>query len=231
MNLLTVIVIALLILYAFWGYKAGLIKTIFSICSMIVALALTFVISPQISKALQANEKVVGYFSEKVQNAMNLDKITNSITDKASEIDKLPIPESFKESLKENNTVEAQVALGVNNFSDYLSHSIACMIINTLCFVVIFLVLIVGLKILCTVLNIISKLPVLHQINKFTGLLAGLARGLIAIWLLCIILVLFSSTTWGKACFEMINESVFLSILYNNNLLIQFVADISKSIM
>lgn len=230
MNLLTLIVIGIIVLYTFLGYKAGLIKTIFSICSMIVALVLTIVISPHISTALKEKENVVSYFSEKVDSALNLDKIDTTIGDKAEQIKSLPIPESLKKQLLGNDNSNAYSALNVTEFTDYISHSIACIIINALSFVITFIVLLIALRIICMLLDIISKLPVIHQINKLTGLIAGFIRGMITIWLLCIVLTMFSGSNFGKDCFEMINESVFLSIIYNNNFILNFIVDFSKSL-
>jgi uncharacterized membrane protein required for colicin V production len=231
MNILVLVVIGILLLFTFLGYKAGLIKTVFSICSMIVALVLTLLISPQLSKALQANDKIVGYFSEKVESALDLDKVDDSISDKLSGIDKLPIPDSMKESLRKNDNSEAYDILGVSNSTEYISYSMACMIINALSFAITFLILLIGLRVLCLVLDIISKLPVLHQINKLAGLIAGVVRGMIVIWLLCIVLTMFSGSELGKSCYEMINESAFLGFIYNNNFILRFVVDIKKVIL
>lgn len=227
MNVLVVIVVGILVLCMFMGYRAGLIKTIFSIFSMVVALILTMFISPYVSKALQSNEKIVDYFSQKVIVVLNLDEMNQTIQDKVEQIDKLPIPQTMKQSLKHNDTSETESALGATDFTGYLSRSIACMILNSLSFAITYVILIILLRVLCIVLNIISKLPVIHQINKMTGLAAGLIQGLIIVWLLCIVLVSFSGTGWGKSCYEMINQNDFLGLLYNNNLILKFVTDLT----
>jgi hypothetical protein len=105
------------------------------------------------------------------------------------------------------------------------------MIINALSFAITFLILLIGLRVLCLVLDVISKLPVLHQINKLAGLIAGVVRGVIVIWLLCIVLTMFSGSELGKSCYEMINESSFLGFIYNNNFILRFVVDIKKVIL
>lgn len=227
MNTLVLVVIGILIIYTLLGYRAGLIKTVFSICSMIVALILTLMISPHISKAMQSNEKIVTYFSEKVENVLNLDESFNqSVSDSVSGIDKLPLPKTLKDSLIKNKNAQTYDALGVTNFSEYISHSLARIVINALSFIGTFVLLLIGLRILCKVLDVISKLPVLNQINKFTGFVAGFAKGLIVLWLLCIALIMFSGTQVGKACFEMINESTFLGIIYNNNVILYFITKV-----
>lgn len=227
MNTLFFVVIGIIVLFSYLGYRAGLIKTVFSICSMIIALVFTLLISPNISKALQSNDHIVDYFSKKVEKVLKLDeKLDQSITDQLSGIDKLPIPKSIKNSLIKNNTSKAYEVLGVSSFTEYVSHSIARIVINALSFVVTFILLLIGLRILCMVLDVISKLPVINQINKLTGLIAGFVKGMIVIWLLSIVLLMFSGTELGKSCFEMINESSFLGLIYNNNFILYFITKV-----
>ena len=66
MNVLFIVVIVFLAVSSLYGMKRGLIKTVFSIFSMITALFLTALISPMVSKQLQSNEKVVTYFADRV---------------------------------------------------------------------------------------------------------------------------------------------------------------------
>lgn len=231
MNTLTLLVIGIIALFTFLGYRAGLIKTIFSIFSLIATLILTLIINPYVSTALQSNEQVIGYFSEKVEEALSLDEVDQSIQNKATAVDKLPIPKNFKNTLIKNDNVDSYDVLGVSNFKDYISNSIARMVINALSFAITFIIIFISLKILFGVLNIISKLPVLHQINKLTGLLAGFVQGLLVVWLLCIGLTVLSGTHLGRICFEMINESKFLGLVYNNNLILQFFVDITKIVL
>lgn len=229
MNALVIIVIAILILNAYLGMRAGFIKTVFSIFSMIVALILTLVLSPYLSKTLQQNEKLVTYLSEKSAEVLNLDEIDDKISQKVEDnfIQKLPLPDSIKETLQKNNNADTYDTLGVKGFKDYVSHAVASIMINAISFVISFVVLIILLRVLCTVLNIISKLPILHQINKLVGLLAGGIHGLIIVWLLFILLTVFGGTKIGQECFTMMNESSFLSALYNNNLILHFVTNLS----
>lgn len=226
MNWLVLVVIAILLVYGILGYKMGLIKTVFSICSMIVALILTMFITPQVSNALQKNDKVVTYFSEKVEEVLKLDQLDEKMAGVAKEevIKDLPLPDFIKDALVENDETSVYKDLDVSSFSQYLSHSIALTIIKALSFIATFLILLIVLRILCSVLDIISKLPVLKQINQLTGLAAGLARGLIVIWVLCVVITVFSGTEWGKDCFEMINSNTFLSLLYNNNFILKILA-------
>ncbi|MBE5960234.1 MAG: CvpA family protein [Lachnospiraceae bacterium] len=226
MNIALVVVLLILIVNAFYGRKAGLIKTVFSLFSMVAAVLLSSFISPQVSKVLQENEAVVEYMSDKVEAVLPLEDLGNKITDQISFVDSLPIPASMKTSIIENNNSDTYAQMAVDNFTAYITHAVANIILNAIAFIVTFLVIIIVLNIVCSVLNIISKLPILNQINKTAGMLVGIAQGLIIIWVLGILVTVFSGSTMGQEIFKMINENEFLSFLYDNNLILRFIANV-----
>ncbi len=150
--------------------------------------------------------------------------------DKVSEqvefINKLPMPKAIRHTLVENNTKDVYKAMAVDNFKEYISNSISRIIINAASFLVIMVIILIGLALLCEALNIISKLPIINGLNKTAGLLAGLLQGIVVVWIGCIVLTVLGGTKLGQNMFEMINESTFLSIIYNNNLLLNFIINL-----
>jgi energy-coupling factor transporter transmembrane protein EcfT len=229
-NWVFIIVVLLLLAYGLKGRKDGFIKTIFFMFSVIVALIITMVINPYVSKELQNNEKISGYISNKIAVVLDIDQDKNKddITNQKNTIDQLVLPKSIKNSLKENNNSEVYKALIVDNFGEYVSGYLAVIVINAASFFLIYLIIRIALFIICRALNLFSKLPIINGMNKTAGLLVGVLRGLIAIWILCIILTIFSGTNAGKIIYAYINDSVFLSSIYNNNLLFLVIKDIAK---
>ena len=87
-------------------------------------------------------------------------------------------------------------------------------------YVLTFIIISIGLSVACTVLDIVAKLPVLHQINSTAGLLVGLADGLLKVWIVFIVLDLFADTEWGSLILALISQNEFLASLYQNNILL-----------
>lgn len=230
MNWLLIIVVVILVVNALIGMKVGFIKTVFSLCSMIVALVLTLWISPYVNDAMKGNEKFVNYVGTKVEKILPL--VEDKADQKAKEtaIDKMALPESIKNALLENDNAKVYEDLAVNSFKDYLKSYITGIVINALAFIVTFIVLLVLLWVLCFALNIISKLPLLNQINKMGGLIAGVVHGLVVVWLLFVLITVFASSEWGQKAMEMIKDNQILSIIYNNNFILKFVTSASKII-
>lgn len=222
MNWILILVLGILIVNGLIGLKAGFVKTIFSLLSMIVALVLTTWLSPMVNQSLQKNEMIHGYITEKVETMLSLEEEKTDIKDQEEFIESLPLPKSFKDTLIEQKEAK------VSDLKAYITTYVTGVIINSLAFFLTFIVIIIALWILCFALNIISKLPILNQINKLAGLIVGLMQGLIVVWILFILLTIFGGSVFGQQVFILIEESKILSIIYNNNLLLSVVSNAAK---
>lgn len=232
MNWLVIAVVAVLVAFAFKGRKTGFIKTIFSIFSIIIAIVVASAISPYVSKALRTNENFYNYIYDRVEDVVKLkveDKDKTTVSEQVEAIDKLSLPESIKKNLLENKSnSEVYKALNVDTFKGYVNGYITTLVINAISFLITYLVVTIILIVVCAALNIISKLPIINGLNKTAGLLVGVFEGLLVIWMLCIVLTAFSSTQTAQKLYELIQESQFLSCLYNNNLLLRCVTNMVK---
>ena len=228
MNWLLVVVLVILIGNALVGMKVGIIKTIFSLCSLIVSLVLTVWISPVVNDFMRGNEAFYSNITERVEKMLPFEEEEAKVSEQVSIIEKLPLPQSIRDSLIENNNTEVYKALSINSFKDYVSNYLTGIIINALAFIVTFVIILIALWALSLALNIISKLPLLNQINKTAGLLAGLLHGFIIVWLFFILLTVFGGTEFGQKALQMIGESQVLSIIYNNNFLLRFITSAAK---
>lgn len=222
MNWILILVLGILIVNGLIGLKAGFIKTIFSLLSMIVALMLTSWLSPMVNQSLQKNDKIHGYITDKVETMLSLEEEKTDIKDQEEFIESLPLPKSFRDTLIEQKDAK------VSDLKAYITSYVTGVIINSLAFFLTFIVIMIALWILCFALNIISKLPILNQINKLAGLIVGLMQGLIVVWILFVLLTVFGGSNFGQQAFILIEESKILSIIYNNNLLLSIVANAAK---
>ena len=230
MNWLVIIVLAILIVNAFIGRKVGFIRTVFSLCSMIVAVILTIWINPYVNDFMRGNEKIYQGISSQVEKMITLSEKQADTSEQVSIIEGMHLPQSLKDSLIENNNAQAYKALAIDNFNDYVVSYLTGLIINAMSFIITFVVILIILWVLCFTLNIISKLPLLNQINKSAGFIAGLIHGLIVVWLFFILITVFGSTQIGQQGLEMIGESQILNLIYNNNFILQFITSITKII-
>lgn len=231
MNWLLIVVLGILVVNALIGRKAGFIKTVFSLCSMVVAIILTIWISPTVNDLMKDNDKFRGYITERVEQIVN-DEVEEKKEDSTNQVvDKLPLPKSLKESLTKSIETKDKGKLPTAKLKDYITEYLVNMIIKSLSFVVTFVAILILLWILCFALNIISKLPILNSVNKTAGLIAGLIHGLVVVWIFFLLINVFGGTGLGRDALKMIEENVFLSLLYDYNLLLRFIVDAAKMII
>ncbi|ROR23608.1 colicin V production protein [Mobilisporobacter senegalensis] len=228
MNWLVVVVLAILIFYGFKGKREGFIKTVFTLFSLIFALFLTSTFSPYISKALQNNEKIYSYISGAVSKIVEVEKEDGTVTEQVEDIKELSLPNSLKNALIENNNGEVYKALAINSFKEYVNNYLTCVIINALSFILTFLIINIALFLISNTLDLISKLPIINGLNKSAGFIIGLIHGLVVIWVLCILLTCFGGSEWGGDIYKLINESSFLMMIYDNNLLLSVITNMAK---
>ncbi len=228
MNWLEILVIVIIAGYTLNGRRRGFIKTVFTLFSTIIALLLTMWISPMVNKEVQKNEKVMTFVNNKVEKVVDFGKKNDKTSEQMNFIDKLFLPGPIKNALKENNTGDVYTAMAVNSFEEYITGTISRIIINAAVFIIVMLLVMIILGIISRALDIISKLPLINGLNKTAGLLVGLLHGIIITWIGFILLTMFSSTNIGKTMFLLINESKFLTMLYDNNLLLRYITDIGK---
>jgi uncharacterized membrane protein required for colicin V production len=231
MNWLLVVVIAILAVNALIGIRAGFIKTVFSLCSLVVAIILTVWISPVVNNVMKGNDKIYHAISSNVEKALPFSEEEAVAGEPSSLIEKLHLPQSIKDSLVENNNEEVYKELSISSFRDYVSSYLTGVIINAIAFIITFTVILILLWAICIALDIVSKLPLLNQINKLAGFLAGLVHGLVIVWLLFILLTVFGSSSYGQKAMELIGKSQILSIIYDNNFLLQFITSVAKMIL
>ena len=68
-------------------------------------------------------------------------------------------------------------------------------------------------------LEMLAKVPGLSFLNRLMGAGFGLAQQLLLLWLFLLLVAIFSSTSWGAYLYQTVQESVWMSVLYENNLL------------
>lgn len=68
-------------------------------------------------------------------------------------------------------------------------------------------------------LEVLSKVPGLSLLNRLAGACFGLVQQLLFLWLLFLLVAIFSSTSWGSAVYQAIQDSMWMKPLYENNLL------------
>ncbi len=220
MNWLLILVLVVIGVCGFAGYRKGLVRVLFSLLAVVLSLVFVGFVFPFVGTLLQEHTGLHAYVKER-SNAMvaewNESREVGTEEGRYAAIDSYEVPEYLKSYFKKGHTTETLET----EFNDYISDKIAELAINVVSFVISFLVIAIVLHALAFLLDTVMKLPILNSINRIGGLAAGLAEGLLAVWIFFLVITFLCSTEFGKECMRLIDNGKILSLLYNENLLMR----------
>ena len=194
--LLDLILLAIVGIFAFIGYKKGFVKIVLGILAFVVALIITIAIY-----------KPVGSI---IMQKTNIDEtIEQKISDKF-------LPSNLKS--KTENLPGGLLDKGIDTVNA-ISKGATEKAIMAVSFIIVFLAVRLLLKIIELMFELLTELPVLKQFDKIGGTILGFIRGLL------IIIVLFAAISWLSPLMKeehlnIINKSIICSYLYRHNIIV-----------
>ena len=226
---LTYIIIAVIILSVFFGWRNGFVRTLMAMVSWILVILLAGWMNPYVSGFLRKNTSVETYLTDKC-TAFLEDHFESGDSPGAEEqnnwIESLTVPESLKNALKENNNEQAYQTLGVSGFSDYVGKYLAHGITNGIAFLLAVFLAALLVRQIGHALNLLAWLPGIGFLNHLGGAIFGVARGVLWMWLFFILITVFADTSWGSACMREVGRDTLLNYLYSHNYLMNIILNI-----
>lgn len=128
------------------------------------------------------------------------------------------LPQFVKDLLVENNNTAIYKELGVTYFAEYVAEYMSNLVVKIVSFLLTFVFAFVIVKALSAAIDIIGELPVLGTLNHAGGAMIGIVQAVLIVWFLFLIITLMYTSQLGRDCFVMIEESKFLSFLYDTNI-------------
>jgi len=196
--LIDLIVLALIALSTFIGYKRGLIKVAFKLVSFILAIAISVVLYKPVSNFIINYTSIDDNIETTIEERLSSSDTTNE------EID---------------NFVANYFANIKNASSAVIADSISKTIINVGCMILVFIISNIILLFFKFTGDLIAKLPIIKQVNNIGGFLYGLLKGFIIIYLLLALIAIISPVMDINELINIINNSIITNIMYNNNII------------
>ena len=198
------IIIAIILLFTFLGYKRGLIKVAIKLCTFIIAIIIAFALYKPISNLV-------------IENTSIDESIESAITDRI-----LPEGASVDDEVELSNDLPSVILENSENTVKGIATSFSNTIIETGCFLIIFIAVKIILKFVTVLADLIAKLPILKQFNALGGTIYGVLEGLFIVFVGFAIVSLIAPLL-DVYILEAINSSTLGSIFYNNNIILNFI--------
>lgn len=209
-DILIVLIIGLCI---FAGYKKGLMKVLFKIVSFILALIIALILHGPISNFIINNTNIDENLETLIIN--NIDP-NNEVIDENGQL---------KENSNNSETIQEYIINSIGdvkeNVENAAARSIAITIINIAVLILILLITRIVLGVLNIIIDIVAKLPIIKQFNSAGGLIFGAVEGLIIVYVLLAICALIAPIFSDLQLINSINNSTLGKLMYDNNILLK----------
>lgn len=230
MNICNIIIGIVFLGFILVGWFQGMFRVVVSAAGLIASIFVSIYISPYVSGYLQENtkidDKIAGYIAQELQYSDTGQEVTRGM--QIAAINSLPLPETLKATILDNNNSEVYDVLAVRGVYDYIAMSIAVVILNAAVFLALIMVCRFIFWILGRKLKDLTKLPILHSIDKVGGGVLGGLKGFLWIWIFFLFLSITSSMEWSRSLIAQISTSPILKYMYDNNFLVDLVGDFTR---
>ena len=200
-----IVALLIIVIYALIGFFKGFTEFVFQVIAIIIAIAVVFFAYKPVANVVmdtQLDEKVYATIYD------NLSKTSIAEGDEIKE-------EDTNMSKGIINTINGYVTeakeSAEQNVAEYVSSKLAVIVV----YLILFMIRIV--------LDIIGKMPILREGNEVLGVVIGVVKGLLAVYLLLALASGLSPILSQFGIIKAIEDSTVASILYNHNIIIDLI--------
>ncbi|OQB14726.1 MAG: Colicin V production protein [Firmicutes bacterium ADurb.Bin193] len=183
---------------ALWGWRSGFVRSVFHLGYYIIAAVVALFLYPVVSSYLIKSPLATFIHDKIILPRLATDSV------------KLSLPPFLKEA----------VSGGIDGATLTVATSLTELVINIICFIAVFIITGIGLRLAINILDSIAKLPLINIVNKVGGLAIGTFNGFIIVYLvLAAATVFMNDNIYGylassKYALKMYNDNLLLKLLF-----------------
>lgn len=208
--IIDVVLVAILVLNIIVGYRKGLVNVVFNICAFLLAIVITVIFYKPVSNMIMDNTQIDEKIRDMIIN-------TNQGGPEIQENNERTDLQQYIDNMIENTAEEAKTEA-----LDVVANIMASRGIEILTGILLFIAIRIVLVILKFILEGIAEIPIIKQFNEVGGLLYGVIKGVIIIFLLLTLLFFVVSINGNGIISEAIQDSHITKFLYENNIIVNY---------
>lgn len=223
--LVDIIIIALLALFVFIGWKRGLVMSVFLLASTILAIFLASIFAPVVSSGLEklgVADKLAPKFSAQVEEAITEEIGENAVVKVEIAADKLPLPSFVKDEVVQK--IDEVAEKEISEIADAIGLEAAKIVCALIAFVIVFVLVLILMQVVKGVLKIAVSLPLVKQADKIGGIAIGFVQGALFILVALLLISIFSSYSCMQTIVKEIEKSTITNFIYESNLIGEFIS-------
>lgn len=196
-----IILVLIVALSAFLGYKKGLVELGAKLFAGIIAIVITLIIYKPVGNIVIKNTSI----DEKIENTI-LEKTTNVIDENSKISDNKYIQDASDNAVSQ---VKEEVL-------PEQARNIAVNVVYVATALILFIVSKIVLSIVISLANAVASLPILKQFNEIGGFLYGLVRGAIISLVLILVIGTIAKLNPNGSLGKNVESTYLLKEVYNN---------------
>ena len=196
-----IILVLIVALSAFLGYKKGLVELGAKLFAGIIAIVITLIIYKPVGNIVIKNTSI----DEKIENTI-LEKTTNVIDENSKISDNKYIQDTSDNAVSQ---VKEEVL-------PEQARNIAVNVVYGATALILFIVSKIVLSIVISLANAVASLPILKQFNEVGGLLYGLVRGAIISFVLILVIGTVAKLNPNGSLSKNVESTYLLKEVYDN---------------
>ena len=218
-----IIIIAIISLCTFIGYKRGLIKVAINILGFFLAIIISLILYNPVSNFIINNTQIKNNIKQSISGTVESYVIEETAEDEeqVEEKNESKIISNYINNFvkEEKQKVENTKKQMIENISD----TVAVNIIKVGSAILVFIIAKIILLVIKIFADEIGKLPIIKQFNEAGGLVYGILQGMLIIYIVLAIISLIAPSVQDSMILDAINNSTIGKFLYNNNIILKFI--------
>jgi colicin V production protein len=202
------IIVAVMLLFIFLGYKKGLTGSLIKLLSFVIAIVLAVILYKPVGNVVIENTTI----DDNIRTSLN--ETFGVQENKQEEKNEENVPSSIMNNINKE----------IENATDEVKTNVIDETTKTVVYVgsaiVIFLAVKVVLLIVSLFTSQITKLPIIRQVDKIGGLAYGAIEGIVIVYAILAVISLTSVIWANNAVVMAIGKSTLGEMLYNNNIIL-----------
>lgn len=194
--LIDIVLIAIILLSAFLGYKKGLVKLGTKLFAGIIAIIVTIIIYKPVSGIIINKTQIDEQIRDTIIQNTIIQNTSKAIDDKNM-----------------SNAITNQIE---NEMLPNEAENISKGVVSAITAIILFVVVKVVLSIAISLLDFVAKLPILKQFNEMGGIIYGLLRGILIVCICVLIMGAFTKINPENDLNNKIENSNITKFIYKN---------------
>lgn len=195
--IIDLVIILFVLVSIILGYKKGLVALGIHLFAFIIAIVITFILYRPIGNLVINTTKIDENLQETIQSNV----------------------ENFMNSENSEQTSNSLIESAKNGMLPEVSRNLAINIIYGITMLVLFLLVRICLVFITAIANMITKLPILNQVNKVGGMVYGLVRGIFVVYAILLIVNLIIVLNPTSGIKEKMDETYLAKTMSEYNIL------------